>query len=137
MPPDHPGLSEEDVLAHGWHRRYARVLAIASDGDFGFAVVDGNGDGAELEAETWQWENGNWHDAFSSGAGPLSALGSIQTGGRIDDAHFAYGRAPGRHSVIIRFDGRPHNVSVSQHGVWAFIKIHTGPKSPKPPSLKP
>jgi len=53
MPPDHPALTGDEVLAHGgWHPRYARVLAIASDGGYGFAVVDGNGDGAELEAET-------------------------------------------------------------------------------------
>jgi hypothetical protein len=38
MPPDHPALSEEEVLApSGWHPRYARVLAVASDGDYGFA----------------------------------------------------------------------------------------------------
>jgi hypothetical protein len=49
MPFEHRGLSEEDVIAcGGWHRGYARVLAVASDGDYGFAVVDGNGDGAEL-----------------------------------------------------------------------------------------
>ncbi len=44
MPPDHPGLSAHEVLARGgWHPRYARFLAVASDGDYGFAVVDGNG----------------------------------------------------------------------------------------------
>jgi hypothetical protein len=36
--------------------RYAHVLAVASDGDYGFALVGGNGDGAELEAETWIWD---------------------------------------------------------------------------------
>jgi hypothetical protein len=48
MQPDDPSLTEEEVLAHGgWHPRYARVLAVASDGDYGdygdygFAVVDG------------------------------------------------------------------------------------------------
>jgi hypothetical protein len=49
MSPDHPALTEDDVLSHGgWHPRYARVLAVTSDGDYGFALVDGNGDGAEL-----------------------------------------------------------------------------------------
>jgi hypothetical protein len=127
MPPDHPGLSEEDVLAHGgWHPRYARVLAIASDGDFGCAIVDGNGDGAELEAEMWLWDSGTWHDAGSSGAGPLADLGPVQTG-RIGEACVAYGRAPGRQSVTISFGSRPHDVPVSCHGVWAFIKVRTDP----------
>ena len=49
---DHSGLTEQDVTAGGgWHPCYARVLATASDGDYGFAVVEGNGDGAEFEAE--------------------------------------------------------------------------------------
>jgi hypothetical protein len=128
MPPDHPGLSEDEVLARGgWHPRYARVLGVASDGDYGFALVDGNGDGAELEAETWQWHSGNWDAAGSSGAGPLDELGPVQTGGDIDRAYFAYGSAQGRQSVIINFDGDLHQVPVSRHGIWAFIKIRTDP----------
>jgi hypothetical protein len=52
MPPEHPGLTEQEVLTHGgWHPRHARVLAVTSDGDYGFALVDGNGDGAGLEAD--------------------------------------------------------------------------------------
>jgi hypothetical protein len=136
MSPDHPGLTADEVLAHGgWHPRYARVLAVASDGDYGFAVVDGNGDGAELEAETWRWSSGNWHGAGSSGAGPLGHLGTLQTGGQIGDACFAYGGAPRRESVTISFDGHRHDVPVGQHGVWAFIKIRTGPNSHGFPSL--
>jgi hypothetical protein len=136
MPPDHAGLSEEEVLAHGgWHPRYARVLAVTSDGDYGFAVVDGNGDGAELEAEMWEWGNGGWDGAGSSGAGPLSNLGPERTGGYIGNAYFAYGSAPGRQSVTISFDDRLHDVPVSRHGVWAFIKIRTNPHGHEFPSL--
>jgi hypothetical protein len=125
---DHRGLTEEDVIAGGgWHRGYARVLAVASDADYGFAVVDGNGDGAELEAETWKWDSGNWVGASSSGAGPLDHLGPLQPGGQIGDAYFAYGRAPGRPEITITFDGHPHQVPVSSYGVWAFIKIRTSP----------
>jgi hypothetical protein len=136
MPPDHAGLSEDEVLAHGgWHSRYARVLAVTSDGDYGFAVVDGNGDGAELEAEMWEWGSGGWDSAGSSGAGPLSNLGPERTGGYIGKAYFAYGSAPGRRSVTISFDDRLHDVPVSRHGVWAFIKIRTNPRGHKFPSL--
>lgn len=111
MPPGHPALSERDVLAHGgWHPRYARALAVASDNGYGLAVVDGNGDGTELEAGAWVWENGTWAAAASSGAGPLDDLGRVQTGGQIGDAYFAYGRAPGRPSVTIEFDGHLYQV---------------------------
>ena len=50
MPPDRRGLSAEDVLAHGgWHPGYARVLAVASDGDYGVALVDGTATGQNLK----------------------------------------------------------------------------------------
>jgi hypothetical protein len=128
MPPDHPGLTEDEVIAHGgWHPRYVRVLAVASDGDDGFAVVDGNGDGAELEAEVWKWDGGKWDGAGSSGAGPLDQLGPVRTGGQTGSAYFAYGSAPGRRSITINFDGHLHHVPVSRYGVWAFIKVRTDP----------
>jgi len=87
MPPDHPSLIEEEVFAHsGWHPRYARVLAVGNDGDYGFAVVDG------------------------------------RTGDQFGDAYLAYGCAPAGQSITISFEGRLHDVLVSRHGVWAFIK---------------
>ena len=136
MPPDHAGLSEEEVFAHGgWDPRYARVLAVTSGGDYGFAVVDGNGDGAELEAEIWEWGSGAWDSAGSSGAGPLSNLAPERTGGYIGNAYFAYGSAPGRQSVTISFDDRLHDVPVNSHGIWAFIKIRTNPHGHEFPSL--
>lgn len=136
MRPDHPGLSEQEVLTQGgWHPRYARVLAVASDGDFGFAIVDGNGDGAELEAEAWHWDNGSWHNAFSSGAGPLSNLGPLQTGGYIGNAHFAYGAAPPTQPVTVSLDGCLHDIPAGHGGVWAFIKRRTDPGRNEPPSL--
>lgn len=137
MPPDHPGLTAQEVLAHGgWHPRYARVLAVASDGDYGFALVDGNGDGAELEAELREWDSGSWHHAGSSGAGPPDNPGPERTGGQIGDTCFAYGSAPGRKSITISFDGRLHDIPVSPHGVWALIKVRTGPHGHELPSLK-
>jgi len=128
MPPDHRALTTEDVLAHGgWHPRYARVIAVTSDGDYGFALVDGNGDGSELEAEIWTWQDGTWTSGSSSGAGPLQDVGPVQTGGRIGHAYFAYGSAPGRQTITIAFDGQLHSTPVDSFGIWAFIKIRSGP----------
>jgi hypothetical protein len=135
MPPDHPGLTEDEVIASGaWHPRYARVLAITSDGDYSLAIVDSNGDGAELEAETWQWDGDRWTGAGSAGAGPLDTLGPTQTGGQIGNSYFAYGSAPGRQTITINFDGRLHQIPVSHHGVWAFIKTSTSPGNPEYPT---
>jgi hypothetical protein len=135
MPLDHRGLTEDEVMASGaWHPRYARVLAIASDGDYGLAIVDGNGDGAELEAETWEWNGERWTGGGSAGAGPLDTLGPSQTGGQIGNSYFAYGSAPGRQTITINFDGRLHQIPVSHHGVWAFIKTSTSPGNPGYPT---
>ncbi len=129
MPPEHPALTAEEVISRGgWHPRYARVLAIANDGDYGFALIDGNGDGSELEAETWTWEDGAWTGAGSSGAGPLDNLGPVQSGGKIGNAHFAYSHAPTRQMITISFDGGLHKTPVSRYGVWAFIKIRANPQ---------
>jgi hypothetical protein len=127
----HPALTPEDVLATGgWHPGYVRVLVTASDGDYGIALVDGNGDGAELEEEGWLWEDGQWSGGATGGAGPLDFLGAIHTGGVIGEsgqASYAYGRAQGRESVRISFDGQTFEVPVSPLGVWAFIRTGIGP----------
>ena len=84
---------------------------------------------------TGECGSGGWDGAGSSGAGPLSNLGPERTGGYIGTAYFAYGSAPGRQSVTISFDDRLHDVPVSRHGVWAFIKIRTNPHGHEFPSL--
>ena len=132
--PPHPGLGHREVLASGgWHPRYARALITVSDGDYGFALVDGNGDGAELEEELWQWEDspaghGRWQAGSSSGAGPLDHLPPLVAGGHIGPAYFAYGRVPGAESVTIEFEQRRYEVPmISQLGVWGFIREAAGP----------
>ncbi len=89
----HAALTTAEVVAPGgWHPRYARVIAAASAGGHGFALVDGNGDGSEPEAGHWLWHEGSWQPGGSSGAGPLDAVGPLHSGGHADDsAWFAYG----------------------------------------------
>jgi len=65
---------------------------------------------------------------------PLDTLGPSQTGGQIGSSYFAYGSAPGRHTITIDFDGHRHQVPVSRHGVWAFIKTSTSPGKPTFPA---
>jgi hypothetical protein len=135
--PEHPALTADDVIARGgWHPRYARVLALASDGDYGLAVVDGNGDGAELEEEQWLWDaEQGWLPGTSSGSGPLETLASVETGGQIGDTHYAYGRVRGASSVRVSFGGRVYPVPAATDGVWAFVQHSSGAGSCDPPAL--
>jgi len=128
MAAGHSPLTAAKVIATGgWHPGYARVIALSSDDGYGFALVDGNGDGAELEAEAWILRDGAWHGSTTSGAGPLDGVGPIRTGGQFgDNAWFAYGSAPGRDTVTITFDGKLRLVPVGEHGVWAFIAARPG-----------
>ncbi len=131
-----PLTAAEVIAKGGWHPRYARVIALASVGGYGFELVDGNGDGSELEAEAWAWRDGAWHGSATSGAGQLRAIGLIRTGGQIHEtAWFAYGSAPGRDTVTIAFDGSLHLVPVREHGVWAFIAVCTSRTSQDAPVL--
>jgi hypothetical protein len=117
------------VLASGgWHPDYARVLIAVSDRDCGFALVDGNGDGAELEEELWRWEDGHWEGGSSSGAGPLGYLPPLVAGGHLGQAYFAYGHVLGRDSVTVEFEQRQYEVPVSPLGVWGFIKEAADPR---------
>lgn len=142
MPARDEELTEEIVVGRGgWHPRYARTLAIATDGDFGLAIVDGNGDGAELETEVWLRDDDGWGPGWSSAAGSLDYLGSFQSGGEVGDAsgpysQYAYGRAAGRRPVRISFGGQVHEVPVGREGVWAFVKSRSCPHV-APPALAP
>ena len=67
-------LSADAIIsAGGWHPRYARVLLIERDDDAAMMLVDGNGDGAELELEYWHRDvDGAWHGGSCGGHGPLA-----------------------------------------------------------------
>jgi hypothetical protein len=129
--------STADVVARGgWHPRYVRVIAVASAGDYGFALVDGNGDGSELEAEHWHWQEGAWQQGGSSGVGPLDGMGPLHPGGYMHDtAWFAFGCAAGQDTVTVVFGGRSHQVPVGSYGVWAFTGIWAGSGRPEEPAL--
>lgn len=71
----HSPLTAAEVIAKGGcHPRYARVIALASDDGYGFALVDGNGDGSELEAEACTWHDGAWRGLGTSSAGHLDGV---------------------------------------------------------------
>jgi hypothetical protein len=115
-------LSAELVLrAGGWPARYARVLLIERDGDNGLVLVDGNGDGAELEVEYWHHEaNAGWRGGSSSGHGPLESVTSAESWDAGDFA-CALGRASPAAVITIRYCGAAYTRRANEFGLWGFI----------------
>src|ERR1700680_403160 len=75
MTVDRTNLTDALVLdSGGWHSAHARVLLTVADENVGFVLVDGNGDGAELEMEYWFQDDNGWRAGSSTGEGPLGEL---------------------------------------------------------------
>lgn len=115
------------ISAGGWHPGHARVLLIERDAGtdrgarLGLVLVDGNGDGAELEVEYWQrGGSGRWQAGSSSGGGPLDGLPAI-TSWSAGPFVCAYGRTGPRQAVQVRYGGRVHYRTASVLGIWGFI----------------
>jgi hypothetical protein len=115
-------LSQEAIIrTGGWHPRYARVLLIEHDDKDAVVLVDGNGDGAELELEYWHREiDGTWGGGSTGGHGPLDLLPSSESW---DAGEFvaALGRmAPGT-EVTVEYGGRAYRRTANEFGIWGLI----------------
>jgi hypothetical protein len=111
----------EIIRIGGWHPMYARVLLVEHHGEFGLVLVDGNGDGAELELEYWLRDaDGLWHGGSTSGHGPLDRLPLAQSW---DAGLFvaALGRVRPGAEVSVEYDGRVYGRQGNEFGTWGFI----------------
>jgi hypothetical protein len=61
-------LDERIVIeVGGWDGRYAVVRAVRTLGDHGAAVIDANGDGADINVEHFHRVDGEWRPGSSTG----------------------------------------------------------------------
>jgi hypothetical protein len=115
-------LSADAVIRiGGWHPGYARVLLIEHDEHDAVVLVDGNGDGAELELEYWHRESdGLWRGGSTSGHGPLDFLPSSQSW---DAGPFvaALGRVEPATEVSVEYGGRAYHRTANEFGIWGLI----------------
>jgi hypothetical protein len=115
-------LSADAVIRiGGWHPGYARVLLIEHDEHDAVVLVDGNGDGAELELEYWHRESdGLWRGGSTSGHGPLDFLPSSQSW---DAGPFvaALGRVAPATEVSVQYGGRTYHRTANEFGIWGLI----------------
>ena len=109
------------IAGGGWNPKYARVLLIEDDGHDAVILVDGNGDGAELELEYWQREaDGIWHGGSSSGHGALDHLPGAQSW-HAGLFVAAIGRADPAAEVSVEYGGQVYSRRANEFGIWGFV----------------
>jgi hypothetical protein len=127
-------LSPEAVLREGgWNPVFARVLLIEEHDGHAVVLVDGNGDGAELELEYWVREDdGRWAGGSSSGHSGLGDLGRAETWA--DGTHvFALGKVGPGTRIRLSYAGKTYSREAGESGVWGFI----APADPRFPGELP
>jgi hypothetical protein len=114
-------LSPAELLrAGGWHLKYARLLRVERDGDVALALVDGNGNGAEIEVEAWHRGVDGWSCGVSGGFGPLDGTGS--SAGASAGMVWAAGHAEPGTVVAVVYRNELHDVAVDEYGLWLFVR---------------
>jgi hypothetical protein len=98
----------------GWDPRYARVIRLENNKNVAFALVDANGDGAEIHESVYAHNGSQWVECFvgrGSGAdGPVA---------------WTWGTAPDRQHVEISYLQEIHIVRVHDDGIWVFVAPRT------------
>jgi hypothetical protein len=126
-----------DAVIHvgGWHPRYARVLLIENDEQDALILVDGNGDGAELELEHWHRDDdGHWHGRSTSGHGPLAFMPAFQAW-NAGPFVAAVGRTRPNAEVSVKYADRVYRRRASEFGTWAFVHAYDSPDTGELPTL--
>ena len=129
-------LSAEALIrSGGWHPDYARVLLIEHDDNDALILIDGNGDGAELELEYWHRDSdGFWRGGSTSGHGPLDKLRRSQTW-NAGEFVAALGRVEPGANVSLVYARQIYLRRASEHGVWGFIHAAGSARADDLPAL--
>ncbi len=107
-------------MAGGWDPRWAKVLAVETDDDAGAgaAIVDTNGDGADINIDRYtRAPGGDWEPGPSGNIGDKGWC-------RWETGVACWGRTtPGR-TVQIEYAGARHQVTTASSGWWLFVTSH-------------
>ena len=109
-------LDPSEVLRlGGWDARYAVVLATATRGGVAAALVDTNGDGADVNLDQYEHgADGRWLEVNSGNCGET---GSFSTGLMA----LAWGRVDPRATVRVEYRATRYTVEASDDGWWTFV----------------
>ncbi|HEY0642990.1 MAG TPA: hypothetical protein VGD39_06205 [Nocardioides sp.] len=99
----------------GWDARYAVVLATAARDGVAAALVDTNGDGADVDLDQYEQNaDGVWAEVASGNCGETGAFATGFMG-------VAWGRADPRTVVGVEFRGVRYFIETSDQGWWMFV----------------
>ena len=111
------------ITLGGWDARYAVILAVASTGDVAAALVDANGDGADIDLDRYERDAaGHWNEIGSCSAGDAGSSWSPRLVA-------AWGRADPFASVEINYLGSRRRVVASATGWWLFAAATSDPSA--------
>lgn len=106
------------IEAGGWDARYAIVLAVATNGNAGAAIVDTNGDGADIDFDWYERVDGTWH--------PMSSFNIGESGSAQHAGHTAmWGRGIAGESFKAEHEGKRDATTASDTGWWLAISEST------------
>jgi hypothetical protein len=100
----------------GWDPRYAVLLALEIRGGVAGALVDGNGDGADISLDVYQQlSDGTWQEQSSSGgAGDSAVFCSSEMVG-------CYARSNPSQPILVEYGGCRYQVQPNAEGWWLFV----------------
>jgi hypothetical protein len=114
-------LTEETVITQGgWRPEYARVLLIQQVGDEAIVLVDGNGDGADVESVQWFLTDGGWGPGSSGGVGAFDRR-PLWTWGSIGADSYVIGCAEPGHSVAVEWLDSAQQATANELGIWVCL----------------
>lgn len=106
---------ESALRLGGWDARYAVVLATSAHDGVAAALVDTNGDGADVDLDQYeQAADGRWVEVASSNCDDTGAFATGFMG-------VAWGRATPRAMVTVEFQAARHTVECTDQGWWMFV----------------
>jgi hypothetical protein len=107
--------SESAISAGGWDPRYAVTLAIGIDGNLAAALVDTNGDGADIDLDEYERDTtGHWQEMGSGSAGDFGASWSPRMVA-------AWGRGAPHEQIEIGYINTRRTVAATDTGWWLCV----------------
>lgn len=107
--------AETAISAGGWDARYAVTLVVAWAGGMSAALIDTNGDEADIDLDQYErGADGHWHGTVSGSAGDVGTSWTPRLAA-------TWGRAVPGAQVDVEYLGHRHSVIASASGWWLFI----------------